>query len=744
MKQKKWLVFVILSGAALPASTADTIVFTDLLGDTSHALGILEAEADVDSTSNEVDRDRGVKGWKFTAAGGYGHYTDIIDTGVTYSYNATRAQLGLTYPLLGAWDKQARQVDVSEGKLAESHIRLNAAQQLAQLELEANYARYWGAQEELKVANAYLASEPIIEPRLKLRAQNRLMLESEHLALASGYEHARGDRVRLQHLQDETRNRLQQLTGRQLGPFDARAVMLPKIPEIQADTLIKQHPDLAVLNAQRDALKEQLADSNWYGIEGGFDIAGVDTKDLSTNGKNGNSVFVGLNITAPLSFTVGYHERKRLKAEIEKSRLKYQRRSDEIVGQLQSAVDKNAQLLHEADFSAQHTQAASRGLTEGFLRSKTMENQGIDTVARRLNDYYSVAIEQIEARIKFWQANIELRSYLTASDLAAAPAATSDDLGGQLSKPILDVTRQLQGNKVSSAEPAAPLLMPASYKTTQPAHLIRTSMKPADAGPARNFAVYVWNSQDMLAQLQHTEKFWSGLQHLAISRLLLSLNAQQIEQAKGQPGSLETFIEAAQQHGVAVELLLGEPSWIEPQHRDELITLIKSLRAIPFAGLHLDIEPHQLYKKEPLTKTQFDNWIGTLRAAAAASPWPTAVDVHPRYFRDAPYTGWNLAQQLRDAGVKEVVLMIYNSNPRRVADVAKPIIASGSGMRFSVAQSIEQELSPGESHARQSPEEFQKSMQQLQTLLAGEPNTGRIALQGWNDLMRMGYESEIR
>jgi hypothetical protein len=35
-------------------------------------------------------------------------------------------------------------------------------------------------------------------------------------------------------------------------------------------------------------------------------------------------------------------------------------------------------------------------------------------------------------------------------------------------------------------------------------------------------------------------------------------------------------------------------------------------------------------------------------------------------------------------------------------------------------------------------------MQQLQALLAQQPNTDGVVVQAWNDLMRMGYESQVR
>jgi hypothetical protein len=224
---------------------------------------------------------------------------------------------------------------------------------------------------------------------------------------------------------------------------------------------------------------------------------------------------------------------------------------------------------------------------------------------------------------------------------------------------------------------------------------------------------------------------------------MLSLDAEQIKAAQAQPDALKAFLSNAQIHGVAVELLLGEPSWIESEHRQKLVDLISSLRGFDFAGLHLDIEPDQLYK-QPLSRAQFDSWVQTMVTAAKASPWPTAVSVHPRYFRDAPYRDWQLSAELQKGGIREVALMIFSSNPQKVAETARPILQGAPGLRFRIAQSVEPQLEPSLSYARRSPEQFQTAMLDLQKKIATESNADGVAVQAWADLLRMGYESQIR
>ena len=224
---------------------------------------------------------------------------------------------------------------------------------------------------------------------------------------------------------------------------------------------------------------------------------------------------------------------------------------------------------------------------------------------------------------------------------------------------------------------------------------------------------------------------------------MLSLDGEQIRSVRAQPQPLKDFLRNAHKHNVAVELLLGDPSWIESAHRKQLVDLIKSLNGFEFSGLHLDIEPDQIYH-QPLSRSQFNNWVKTMVAAAQASPWPTAVSVHPRYFRDAPYLDWQLAAALQKGGILEVSLMIFSSDPQKVAAIAKPILNDAPGLRFRIAQSVEPQLEPTLSYAQRSPEQFEAAMHELQKQMSMVANADGVAVQAWADLMRMGYESQIR
>lgn len=274
---------------------------------------------------------------------------------------------------------------------------------------------------------------------------------------------------------------------------------------------------------------------------------------------------------------------------------------------------------------------------------------------------------------------------------------------------------------------------PASMGKTLP-QFAQLAAGSATLNLTSGIAVWGWNGDVILNRaLQDPASWWSELRSLSINRLYLSMNAAQIDAAMTDAQPLDNFLGDARRNGVTVELLLGESSWIEPAQRQKLVQIIRQLSRFRFAQLHLDIEPDQVYPT-PINKTQYDQWISTFRDAAAASPWPLSVDVHPRYFRDEPFRSWNTATRLRSAGVDEVTLMVYNANPQAVINIVKPILSAAGTLPFRVGQSVEAGLDDTESHARRTPSDLQSSFSQLQKQLSAIRNFKGLAVQGFTDL----------
>ena len=449
MKLGGWNKCLVISAAVvgLPSMTnAETLLPKDLLSDTDQALTVMQAGAEVDSAKSEWERDRAKKGWRAFASFGYANIHDVIDVGRTRDYNALQGRVGLSYPLLGSYEKDKRDVDTSAGKLEAKTAHMDVAHQMAALELESGYADYWAAQESLKVVDAYLANEQVMMPVLRLRQEHRLMLQSQLLDLQQGYEQARSDRLRFERLKHEAANRLSRLTNRSLGDFEARLMELPPPPQIEMDALMQKYPDLAALRAQRKSLQAELSHSGWYGVDSNFEVSQSGVEDLSAN-QTGGTTYVGMTLNAPLGiFGARRAERNRLQAEIRQVQLQERKRGDEVTAQVQNSQEEWKQLSGELEAADHRTQASSEALREGALRAKALESQGIEPITLRLHDYYKAALAQIDAQLKAWQANIDVRGYAYASAAAETTGAIprSSSLGSDLADPILRANQQLQ------------------------------------------------------------------------------------------------------------------------------------------------------------------------------------------------------------------------------------------------------------------------------------------------------------
>lgn len=413
---------------ALPnLAIAELVSLHDLLGHSSKALDILVAETEYVSAQEDVRREKALRGWRLDVATGFGQMRDIIDETRTREFEAVQTRVSLSYPLLGAYAKQAREVEMAHGKAEIARIKRDAALKVAQLKLEDVYAVFWGAQESLEVVETYLRTEPRVARGVDGSAD-----ETDRLEALAGYPKARAERTRLQRRRDEARARLEQLTDRALRELVATGVQLPTVPEIDAQRLQADHPELAALRSQHVALREQLDDAVWWGIDADFNITQTTTTDRD-DAQAGNGLFANVNVSMPLTFyKAGVAERRRLLADIELLDLELQTKSDDLIAEAKDAQAQHVALVEEVNALTKRTQAAGRALRR---------QAGADAfaLARRLRNYYGLAMEEIDARTRYWRSHVDLRSYLLVGSAEPAPEPTgpeTTDVGTRLIEPI--------------------------------------------------------------------------------------------------------------------------------------------------------------------------------------------------------------------------------------------------------------------------------------------------------------------
>jgi hypothetical protein len=259
----------------------------------------------------------------------------------------------------------------------------------------------------------------------------------------------------------------------------------------------------------------------------------------------------------------------------------------------------------------------------------------------------------------------------------------------------------------------------------------------ARAVQKRATAVYLWESAPWLDGSLTCEVAMKGFSDLDIGRILISMDRRQIDAVSKPEGArrLRELLECSSRSGVRVELLLGEPTWILPDFRQDMLAIIQSLKDFSFDGLHLDLEPDQLDMEKYSREYLLSELIRTVQVAREVTPWPLGLSVHPRYF-DRSALKVSLGSALEAAGVAEVALMVYIADAEKVARRVSPILKENPALHFSVAMSVEPELSPAESFAGQGRAALRKAMDSLGRQLT-QKNFGGFVIQSWKHLEAM-------
>jgi len=217
------------------------------------------------------------------------------------------------------------------------------------------------------------------------------------------------------------------------------------------------------------------------------------------------------------------------------------------------------------------------------------------------------------------------------------------------------------------------------------------------ASTCRPRGLYAWSSVAVLSNLatRATKPVTTLDGAEGITRLLLSLSAPELKRYQQNVAPLRAALDSAHERGLSVELLLGEPSWLLPAHRDELLKIVQDLRALPFDGLHLDIEPDQLAGLGEAPTSLLPDVLETAQAVRRVSPWRVEISLHPRYL-DAQLGSTTLGAALSDADIA-VTLMTYVANPERVIQIVRPLLERYPRLTVHVALSLENSLSAEES-----------------------------------------------
>lgn len=647
------------------------------------------------------------QGFKVLGSGGVAQVREVENESEIRSYHEANASLGLHYPLFGTRRREQAAVLEAETTVAADEHRRALAERAALLSLRRSYVQYWADQRRATLSKLVLEREQPVRAVLEQRTVAGLLLEPDRREFLSAFELARRNLATARANRDFHFATIRQITRPELAPFVAAYPGMPK-PCLQEGPLLANvrnyHPESAALHARITGATQLLQAASGLPVESGVNLLHGISREYPGS-RNGHNTSLNITFRMPLDYRAARRAtRDRHSAVLAKARLELRLRTHELESEAQRVLHLYRAQQQSLVFTSTRLASMDERLRIDELRAKALAGDMLEHLQQAHIGYYNAALDTVEADAELLQTRARLLSLAPQGCTSREPEYTP-------STPEL---------RTAGVEPDPVAVEPEA----------RPASNALPDAPTR-LSVYVWQSDELLASAP-SAFLWQDLADRHIQRLLLSLDGKQIRALRdpSQAARLARFVETARSHRIDIELLLGEPTWILPQHRVELLDILGSVQLGLFSGIHLDLEPNQLDEARLGSEYLLRELLLTLIAAKTTSPVPVGLSIHPRYLNMDVY-GATFGERLQRMRLDEVAIMVYVANPNRVQEIVDPILARHPQLRVSIAQSIEDTLSADESHHRRGRAELQRTMADLQARF-GQENFAGLILQSWS------------
>jgi outer membrane protein TolC len=725
MRKIRWpvwalmVVAAVLAGASGPAAGADTraVTLPELEQRLQEAPEVLVAAAELEQSLGRFETEQAITGWKAFGSAGTGFAQEVVDENRTRDYTRASARAGLRYPLLGTRSREQINLLTAEARTWENRQALELARRNSLNALRSYFINYWSAERRIDLSQTFMQGRETLERVIAERRNKGLLLEADRQEFLTGFELARRTVAAARAVQKRAGATINMLTRSELP--DGFRTTPPLLLEPCRDeaslkaAVLDDHPELVLRRGRVEEQAGMLRLSRRSDLNANVELGGFGSADIPGM-EPGYGVGVTLNMELPLGFNQAEQARgSASRAALRKSQLELNQRAAELLVEAGEAGERVTAAEADVQFARQRVMAALESLRENQLRTGYLPGDTIEKLQQSRFQYYRTSLDLIDA-----EANLLLaRAALLNLAPAACANATPPDAGPA-------------DSSVIGRDPVNPDWL--AWPKTLPPAAVTGAGTPAP--PRGAIGIYLWASRPWL---EGRAADWEALRRHGIDRILLSLDSAQIKAAGTPPGAarLRGFLERAQGARVSVDLLLGEPLWVLPGHRQDLLRIIQQLRPFAFDGLHLDLEPDQLDAKTYSRDYLLAQLLHTLQAAARVSSWPLGISIHPRYF-DRSTFDLCLGCALAQVPVAETVLMIYRSDPQEAARRAAAVMAENPGLRISVALSVEPFLPPSESYAGKGKAGVTEAISTLRNRLSKE-GLGSVLIQSWTHFEAM-------
>jgi len=692
---------------------------------TARAPEVLAAAAELEEYLYTQTQVEAQSGWRFFAGGDVGQYREQVTDDDMRSYQRLNVRAGLRYPLLGARNKEQEQsVRMQSEVRSKAHENKLAIRQTV-LAVRMHYINYWSAQEKSQVAERFLQNRAEMDHTLRERVSTGHLRDSDRQALMSQFALVHRDLARSQALKHRALGALRFMVDDAVEPFKAAYPTVP-VPcsdeQLLEASITAQHPRMLMAYDVVEDQKMLVALADRSQANGHVAVFSSVSSEFNS-GEPGYGVGVNVNFDFPLKVRQAASAKRRAaRAALEKAKQQMEAMRFQLWGDAREILGQYLSAKNQIAFTVQRLSAAREAVRENLLRYAYLTGDVVEQLQKSRFEYYKAAVESIDA--------FALRLQQQARLLSLVPVAALPSQGGG--------TGTAGDLDISNRATPWPGRTPDDLYAWDKSRAANPMVEERDPSrPLPRLAVYAWDSARLLDRFETNPDLMADLIDRHIDRLLVSYTRDQID-ALGTRAYSErwhTLIVAAKRRGVRVDLLLGEPLWILPDHRSGLLDVVQRLTTLPFQGIHLDLEPHQLAHLGLSETYLLDQLLQSVRAVKAVSDLPLGISVHYRYLDPTRRDG-GLGGDFEAIGVAEVALMIYNANPDRVVRIAEPILQHYPTVDFAIAQSVESALAPEESHATRSRSEFLGHMRHLQSVL-NYPNFHTLLVQSWAEYEEM-------
>ncbi|KAG8148717.1 hypothetical protein BFF94_036235 [Burkholderia catarinensis] len=662
--------------------------------------------ANLDAVRSDYSSRVSEKGWQVFAGGGIGDYHELVVGDQVANYYGRNLAVGVRYPLLGSLKRQADAVSASGFAIERQQLQLVLLRAEFQLTLRNAYADWWRAQQQQAVCVPLLAVADEALGQLQRRKQAGWLLTADASQAHNDWRAVLKPCTTTADA-DSYRSQLALLTQMPL-PADAIAVDEPlalspaPFPEWQA--AIDQNPRVASAAAHVDETRGGR-DERWYdNIESNISL-GYYLSERAGVPYLGHSLVIGINFSMPFDVagvTRSHRDASKARHMAALNRVEAERRN--LLVQLRQALRAHDAAVLNAQQSNSRFSTAVERVRERSVRLGLDADAAVLQRQAAQREFYQAAFARIDAWHDWWLQDAALHL------LSDGTPEIGVLLGNR--------TWRWQAQPDALALQAAPADVPI----------------PSTWGQG----TYIWSSDVLLDPARRSGEF-AALRAAGIQRLYVGLTAAQLKDLVATKAALRTLLKMARAQGMRVDLLLGDPDWLNPAHRDELIGVLRRLRDVPFAGVNLDLEVEQL--GTPVPDSRLKDWIDTTAAAAAASAWPVSLSSHYRWFLAPAADRICVPCALAGLGVRDVNLMIYTRNPQRSTMLASDIAQRWPNLRFRVVQSVESQLSVLESWWGVPHSQLNEQILRWQHTLAPFGVTG-IDWQDWREFPRQSNGTE--